>query len=164
MEEKKKQNFKMSIYKIKKYSEIDDEYIKNNAIVYTNIKKLIKDLQNDEGYHFRVHKNNQYIFFGDIVHYTKTIEEFIIDMQDFLKTYYDIEFDKDEFKYTKNNNYKYPNENSYHYTIPKINASTEKLKEIHTNFNKIHKKTLDTSIYSEHWYRCHNQKKGNICQ
>jgi len=161
MENLEKQKFKTSIYKINKYSEAHDEFIKNDAITYTNIDKLIEDLKKDEGYHFRVHNKHQYIFFGDIDHYTKTIEEFIIDMQEFLKTYYNIEFNKDDFKYTKNNKYKYKNENSYHYTIPKFNASTEKLKEIHTNFNKLLKIKLDTSIYSEHWYRCPNQKKGH---
>jgi phage/plasmid-associated DNA primase len=157
MEKKEETKFFTTIYKIVKYSEADDKYIKNNGIKYTNINKLITDLNKDEGYHFRVHNNNQYIFFGDIDKYVKTIEEFIIDMQIFLKENYNIEFEKDDFKYTKNNK----KQGSYHYSIPKFNASTEKLKEIHSNFNKIHKKTIDTTIYSEHWFRCHNQKKGN---
>ena len=157
MEKKEKQIFQTSIYKINKYSEADDNYIKNNKIIYTNINKLIKDLQKNEGYHFRVHNDKQYIFFGDIDNYNKSVEEFIVDMQKFLKENYDIYFENIDFKYTKNN----IKDGSYHYSIPKFNASTEKLKEIHTNFNKIHKKTIDTTIYSEHWFRCHNQKKGN---
>ena len=72
-----------------------------------------------------------------------------------VKEHYEIEFESNDFKYTKNNKI----DGSYHYSIPKFNACTEKLKEIHENFNKIHKKIVDTSIYSEHWYRCHNQKK-----
>ena len=57
---------------------------------------------------------------------------------------------------------------SYHYSIPKWNLSTEKLKEIHSNLLEIYndefidnkKKLVDTSIYSEHWFRCPNQSKG----
>jgi len=159
MEEKKEEKFKTNIYKINKYSEIDNKYIKNNAIPYTDIKKLILDLKKDKGYHFRIKNNKQYIFFGDLDHYTKPIDNFIIDMQDFLKKYYNLNFDKEEFKYTENR--KNNPIDSFHYSIPKFNASTEKLKEIHSNFNKIYKKTIDTTIYSEHWFRCYNQKKGN---
>jgi len=38
MEEKKEEKFKTNIYKINKYSEIDNKYIKINAISYTDIK------------------------------------------------------------------------------------------------------------------------------
>ena len=155
MEEKKEKKFEITIYKIKKYSESDDKFIKEQGIKYTEINLLIQALQIDEGYHFRIHNNNQYIFFGDIDKYTKKIEEFINDLQKFLEEYYNIEFDMNDFKYTKNNKI----DGSYHYSIPKFNASTKKLKEIHDNFNKIYIKTVDTTIYSEHWYRCHNQKK-----
>lgn len=156
-----KQKFATTLYKIEKYSTADVNFIKNEGIKYTNIDKLVKDLKKNEGYHYRIHNNHQYIFFGDIDHYTKPIDEFINNMQQFLKENYNILFEIDDFKYTKNNNYEHVNENSYHYTIPIINASTEKLKEIHLNFNKVYKKTTDTSIYSEHWYRCPNQKKCN---
>lgn len=155
MEKKENIKFETIVYKLIKYSESDDKFIKERGIKYTNINKLIQALQKDEGYHFRIHNNTQYIFFGDIDKYTKTIEEFINNLQIFLKEYYKINFSVDDFKYTKNNKV----DGSYHYSIPKFNASTEKLKEIHENFNKIHKKTVDTTVYSEHWYRCHNQKK-----
>jgi phage/plasmid-associated DNA primase len=148
--------FEITVYKINKYSESDDEFIKECGIKYTEMNLLIQVLHKDEGYHFRIHNNNQYIFFGDIDKYTKTIEEFINHLQNFLKEYYDIEFNIDDFKYTANNKI----DGSYHYSIPKFNASTEKLKQIHESFNKIHKKITDTTIYSEHWFRCPNQKKG----
>jgi phage/plasmid-associated DNA primase len=154
MEEKE---FNTIIYKIEKYSLSDEKFIKNNGIKYNNIHDLINELQKNEGYHYRIHNHTQYIFFGDIDKYTKTIEEFIEDMRIFLRENYKIKFEKKDFKYTKNNS----TDGSYHYSIPTLNASTEKLKEIHTNFNKIHNKVIDTTIYSEHWFRCPNQKKGN---
>ena len=44
-------------------------------------------------------------------------------------------------------------------------GSTEKLKEIHLNFLKTLavdiQKSIDTTIYSEHWFRCPNQYKGS---
>lgn len=146
------------IYKIVKYSLADDLFIKNKGIKYTNINKLVTELQNDNGYHYRIHNCTQYIFFGDIDKYTKTIGEFIEDMQIFLLENYNITFNKEDFKYTKNDSVN----GSYHYSIPKFNASTEKLKEIHSNFNKIYNKVIDTTIYSEHWFRCPNQRKCNV--
>ena len=60
-------------------------------------------------------------------------------------------------------------ENYYHYSIPKWNASRTKLKEIHENLKKIYetefkigrKNIVDTTIYSNHWFRCPNQYKGS---
>jgi phage/plasmid-associated DNA primase len=150
--------FETTIYKIVLYSKADDKFITEQGIKYTEINKLIQALQQNEGYHFRVHKQHQYIFFGDIDKYTEPIEEFIANLQFFLKKYYSLEFVVSDFKYTVNNKV----DGSYHYSIPKFNASTEKLSEIHSNFNKIYIKIVDTTIYSNHWYRCHNQKKCKI--
>lgn len=159
---------KFVIYQINTYATANAHFIKNNAIEIDGIKGLTKTLNHDNGYHFRVHKNTQYIFFGDLDDYKSGIEIFIEKLQSFMKKNYDLCFERDEFKYTQNNN----NKNSYHYTIPKWNASTNKLKEIHQNlFNayeeeftylkdKKKNKCVDTTIYSEHWFRCPNQKKG----
>ena len=57
------------------------------------------------------------------------ISEFINLLSKFQK-YYNLDFTENEFKYTQNN----CNINSYLYSIPKWNLSTEKLKEIHSNF------------------------------
>ena len=54
--------------KTQKY--IDKDYIE------MDYKSLIKELKNDKFYHFRIHKNTQYIFFGDLDHYKDSIEEF----------------------------------------------------------------------------------------
>ena len=157
------------IYNIDMYSKSCDTFILNNKIIVNDKKELCKMLNTKKGYHFRIHKNTQYIFFGDIDNYTKNIECFINILQEFMKETYDLVFTMEDFKYTQNNE----NKNSYHYSIPKFNASTEKLKEIHelllkkyhdeftyVSKNNTIKKIVDTSIFSEHWYRCPNQKKG----
>jgi len=48
------------------------------------------------------------------------------------------------------------NKKSYHYYVQKFNASCVKLKEIHTYLKK-YIKTIDTTIYSNHWFRLPNQ-------
>jgi phage/plasmid-associated DNA primase len=136
-----------------------------------NLQDAIDQLENSNScFHFRIHPKTQYIFFGDLDNYPKHIDNFIGLLYTFLKDKYNLEFDKDnDFKYTKNNG----KIGSYHYSIPKWNLSTEALKEIHTEFLKtypsefivkINKKEtycVDTTIYSEHWFRCPNQSKGD---
>jgi phage/plasmid-associated DNA primase len=157
----------LKIYSINLYSIANAKFIKNNAIETNNINEITTHLSNDNGFHFRIHKKSQYIFFGDLDNYENSINSFIIILQEFMKEKYDLKFSKEDFKYTQNNE----KNNSYHYSIPKWNASTEKLKEIHTNLLSCYadkfinkqktSKCVDTTIYSEHWYRCPNQKKGN---
>ncbi len=154
----KNQNKKYTIYSIVTYKGITDDFIKNNGISFLDLKSIKKELKNDKGYHFRIQKNTNYIFFGDIDHYKKSINNFIKSLQSFLLTYYNLKFETDEFKYTTNNE----KTGSFHYSIPKWNASTKKLKEIHDNLkNYIGEQCVDTSIYSNHWFRCPNQKKGD---
>lgn len=138
------------------------------GIEFNDISKLCKELENNKHYHFRIIKGNQYIFFGDLDNYKQEINVFIQMLQDFMKNRYNLEFVTDEFKYTKNSN----KEGSYHYSISKWHATTNKLKEIHQNFIKEHKDDLthktdkktitvvDTTIYSNHWFRCPKQSKG----
>ena len=149
------------IYSVKNYKDATKKFINENAIIYTDIKELIDALKKDNYYHFRIHNNENYIFFGDIDNLKITIEEFKIMLIDFLRNNYNLVLEDNEFKYTQNN----VKNNSYHYSIPKWNCSTEKLKEIHINLIKeypILKKSIDTTIYSEHWFRCPNQSKGNV--
>jgi phage/plasmid-associated DNA primase len=155
---RQKRQTKTSVFKINTYVEANNKFIKDNEIVFDTLEKAVKQLKNDNGYHFRIHKKTQYIFFGDLDNYAYDINTFILSLQTFLKDYYGLQFSTDEFKYTQNNK----NANSYHYSISKWNASTEKLKEIHANFQKKcdGKRSIDTTIYSEHWFRCPNQKKG----
>ena len=136
-----------------------------------NLQDVCEQLINsDLCFHFRVHPKTQYIFFGDLDNYPKPINNFISLLHTFLKDKYNLEFDmENDFKYTKNNG----KNGSYHYSIPKWNLSTEILKEIHTELlkaypsefivklNKKETYCVDTTIYSEHWFRCPNQSKGD---
>ena len=160
-------NKSITLYNIKTYKDANKKFITKNGIIIDDVEEAKNYLKSSCGYHFRIHKNTQYIFFGDLDNYEKDITEFIDILKNFMFKQYDLTFDTEDFKYTQNNIKK----NSYHYTIPKWNASTEKLKEIHTNLLDMNKKyftykdktthnIIDTTIYSEHWFRCPNQKKG----
>ena len=160
---------KYILYSVPNYSLAGLDFINNNGLNFLTKKSLIEELKKDKNYHFRVHNKTNYIFFGDLDGYNNDIIVFREKLNKFLSEKYNISFQENEFKYTKNNK----KDGSYHYSIPKWNLSTEKLKEIHTNFLKLYKsdfslkinnKTInciDTTIYSEHWFRCPNQSKGN---
>ncbi len=159
------------IFSVTNYAFSNNDFIKNQKIIYNSIDELSKELElNDKYYHFRIHCNERYIFFGDLDNYKDGIMRFKEILVSFLYNKYELIVDDSEFKYTKNNK----KDGSYHYSIPKFNASLLKLKEIHNNLLNDHKedfiikgekkieKCIDTTIYSEHWYRCPNQSKGNI--
>ena len=155
------------IYSIKNYSIANSDFIKNNEIILSKTK-LCKELENDKNYHFRIHKNNQYIFFGDIDGYIPGIKRFIDILIIFLKINYELELNEEDISYTENDK----KIGSYHYSITKWNLSCENLKEIHNKLLKeyknefVHKNEkkivscIDTTIYSEHWFRCPFQSKG----
>ena len=140
------------IYSVKDYAKANDAFIEKCGVVFADVKTLCKELENDKSYHFRIHKNTNYIFFGDIDGYTGSIIDFTIHLQEFLETNYKLTFKEDAFTYTENES----KHGSYHYSIPKWNLSTEKLKEIHTKLKNTfdNKDVIDTTIYSEHWFRC----------
>jgi hypothetical protein len=153
----------MKIYKVSNYR-LENKDFEKNKLEFENIKDLIKELEeNDNSYHFRIHKNTKYIFFGDIDNLNQPIDSFITMLKSFLKSRYDLELEKKDFRYTKNN----VKNSSYHFSIPKWNLKVEKLKEIFQNFQDEYKvqlgntKAIDTTIYSEHWFRCPYQSKGN---
>lgn len=134
-----------------------------------SISDVVKILETDKYYNFRILKNENYIFFGDLDGFKKPFDDFINIIIIFLKNNYDLVIDEEDIKYTKNNR----KEGSYHYSIPKYWASVSKIKEIHQNLRKQYpdifkyvdeKKTqncIDTTIYSNHWFRCPNQSKGD---
>jgi hypothetical protein len=138
--------------------------------VSTSVEKIIQKISTiDNFYHFRIHNGTTYVFFGDLDHYPHDIIAFKTLLNTFLCKYYGISFTDDEFKYTINNK----TNGSFHYSIPKWNATSKKIKEILEKFVKyyevdliyttdkgIKKSCVDTSIYSEHWFRCPNQSKG----
>lgn len=160
---------KYILYSVTNYATADINFIKNQQLLFPTRKKVLDALTNDNNYHFRIHNKTNYIFFGDLDGYNDDISIFRSKLKDFLNQRYNLSFEDNEFKFTKNNS----KEGSFHYSIPKWNLSTEKLKEIHTNFLRLNKEEfcfkqnkkivncIDTSIYSEHWFRCPNQSKGN---
>jgi hypothetical protein len=99
----------------------------------------------------RITNNKYYLFFGEVDHYYKPFDEFILMLQSFLKNKYKLELDINDVKFTINDE----NPSSYHFVIPKWNTTISKLKEI---LNEI--KEIDKSIYCEHWFRYPNQSKG----
>jgi phage/plasmid-associated DNA primase len=158
------------IYFVKSYKLRESDF-DSNLLQFDTIDELVEELNNCKlCYHFRIHPNTTYIFFGDLDNYPKSIEHFTSLLKEFMNNFYNLEFNVEtDFKYTKNN----VKQGSYHYSIPKWNLSTEKLKEIHQEFIKNYKSEfiinssskditcVDTTIYSEHWFRCPNQVKGD---
>lgn len=133
------------------------------------VDETVEQLSSDYCFHFRIHPNTRYIFFGDLDNYQHDINNFINLLNQFMKNRYNLDFDKEnDFKYTRNTD----KPESYHYSIPKWNLTTEKLKEIHNELLATYPDELtifreqrtsycvDTTIYSEHWFRCPNQSKG----
>lgn len=142
------------LYRVNEYSSTDDKFL-NTGVRYS-LEGLIEELKKDNYYHFRIHRNGNYILFGDIDGYIGTIDNLKGTICDFMKNRYNVKIEYSDIKYTKNNS----KEGSYHYSVPKYWCSGRKLKEIHSNLKKIIK-AVDRSIYSEHWFRCPNQSKGN---
>lgn len=159
---------KFIIYCVKEYKKANLKFIKDNGLIYESIKKIGKELSNDNFYHTRIIKNNKYVFFGDLDGCPNTISSFKKILKKFLLENYGLKFTNEEFKYTKNSSKK----GSYHYSIPKWHCSTNKLREIHSNLIKQYQKEftkkgdkatlnfIDTTIYSNHWFRYPNQSKG----
>ena len=156
------------LYSVSSYSLPANEF--DNHMDEFTLEDAIEQLSSDFYFHFRIHPKTQYIFFGDLDNYPNSIDNFINLLHTFLKDKYNLEFDKEnDFKYTKNTG----KSGSYHYSIPKWSLSTETLKEIHSELlktypsefiiklNKKETNCVDTTIYSEHWFRCPNQSKGD---
>jgi len=161
------------IFSVTNYASCSQEWIENNKILFDSIDQLVEELKKkDNYYHFRIHKKGRYIFFGDLDNYKNSFEKFKEILKTFLWVNYDIFIEDNDIKYTKNN----VKNGSFHYSIPKLNGCVDKIKEIHNNLLKLWKdefvykgdkkieKCIDTTVFSEHWYRCPNQSKGNISE
>jgi hypothetical protein len=156
------------LYSVSSYSLSSSDF--DNHMEEFTLDEVIEQLSCDFFYHFRIHHATQYVFFGDLDNYPNQIENFINILHSFLKDKYNLDFDREnDFKYTQNTG----KQGSYHYSIPIWNLSTEKLKEIHlelikkypsefiVKLNKKETYCVDTTIYSEHWFRLPNQSKGD---
>jgi hypothetical protein len=159
------------VYAIDKYLGKTKDFIENEYEEF-ELKDMNKLLKNDGGYHMRIQKNDYYIFFGDCDYYKDNEpKKFFALLISFLDEHYNIKISFDDISYTINKS----KLGSYHYSIPKYYASTIKLKEIHENFFNHHKdifnyydennklqKVIDTTIYSDKWFRYPNQTKEQI--
>jgi P4 family phage/plasmid primase-like protien len=164
---------KYKIYALDNYRK-SDNFVKHGFKEY-EIDDLVEELENDECYHMRIHPSDDYIFFGDCDEFRSDPEKNAEDsfkmfaqlLIDFLKNSYNISIVHTDISWTYNESKK----GSFHYSVPKIYASAGKLKEMHSNFFKEHEniflykkgkknqKVIDTTIYSEHWFRYPNQTK-----
>jgi hypothetical protein len=157
------------IYPIKTYRQATAKFIANNCVSFDKIEDLSNELvTNNQGYHSRISKNDTYIFFGDIDNYEDNFDVFAHKLIVFLKNRYILHLDIMDIRYTKNNT----KNGSYHFSIPCFNLSIKKMKEIMCNminfypgdfsYNKDGKtwNCIDTSIYSDHWFRFPYQSKG----
>jgi P4 family phage/plasmid primase-like protien len=155
---------KYKLYALDNYMKRKD-FVDNGYIEY-GIKSLIKELENDKGYHMRIHPRCNYIFFGDCDGFRGSFNDFANLFMCFLDKYYEIKLQLNDFSYTANDSKK----GSFHYSVPKLYASAEKLKEIHLCFFEEHKhilydketktKIVDVSVYTEHWFRYPMQSKA----
>ena len=65
-----------SVYLVKSY-QLSASAFEDYLCEYDNVLELANELTvNRMCYHFRVHPNTRYIFFGDLDHYPKSIEHF----------------------------------------------------------------------------------------
>lgn len=158
-------NSTVKLYKIDKYTKTD-EFIKKSFIEYT-FEDAISELKDDNGYHMRLEKNNTYIFFGDCDEFNGEFSEFAVLLKQFLNKHYNIKIKKKDISYTKNKSIN----GSFHYSIPSLHGINDKIiKQIHENFANAHKQLfavdkkgkkscIDTSIYTNKWFRMPNQTK-----
>jgi len=152
---------------VKSYKCANQEFIESQQEGY-KLEELEKLLETNNYYNIRIHKKQNYIFFGDLDNYKHSFEDFVEKLISFLSIKYDILIEKKDISYTKNN----VKDGSYHYSISKLHCSCEKLKIMHEEFrnlypdhlknteNDITSNCIDTTIYSEHWFRLPMQYKG----
>jgi len=65
------------IFSVKNYENANSNFIKNNTIFYHDIDELCEELKKDNYYHFRVHKNKEYIIFGDLDNFQLGIDKLL---------------------------------------------------------------------------------------
>lgn len=154
------------IYSVPIYSNATKQFIKSGYREYT-LEDLATRLQTkDRAYHTRIHKKGVYNFFGDLDNYQGTFPEFAKILVWFLNKHYDIPVSEGDIMYTENKG----KQGSFHYSIPSIHCSCEKLKKIHTALLKAYptefthngQNCIDTTIYSEHWFRLPMQMKESV--
>ena len=106
---------KYKIYSVKKFLYNPKEYDPLDHPILFNVEDLVKELEEyDADYYFRVHKNTQYTFFGD-VDGVDDFNEYVTKFINFMANYYNVEILKDDISFTYNKGkmahiiYQYPN-------------------------------------------------------
>ena len=159
-------DYSVKLYKVDNYNKTAN-FIKKSYIKYP-LLDAINELKKDNGCHMRLEKGKTYIFFGDCDGFMGSFSDFATLLKDFLNKYYNIKIKKKDISYTENKSKK----GSFHYSIPSLHGTSDKIiKEIHDNFSKTYeelntidekgknKNCIDTSIYTEKWFRMPNQIK-----
>lgn len=151
------------IYNLTNYNVKIEKGVIKKQCLETDIEGIIEALELKRCYHMRLRKNDNVIFFGDLDGYQHDIEKFKKELKEFLDKRYNLTIDTEkDFYYTQN--YGTTKEgNSYHYSIPKYNCVNENLKKVISEFQKEYKygEEIDTSIYTDKWWRLPNQLKEN---
>jgi P4 family phage/plasmid primase-like protien len=159
---------KVKLYKIDKYNKTK-KFI-DNSFIELSIDEAVEELKTDHGYHLRLEKNKNYIFFGDCDGFSDSFLIFSKLLKKFLNYKYNIKIKKKDISYTENKS----KIGSFHYSIPKLFCSSILLKNIHEEFSKTYKELISTnengekkncidkSIYCDKWFRMPNQKKENV--
>lgn len=148
----------------------------NNLLAYEcydNIDTLVNKLETTSNfYNSRIgldpNRKIKFIFDFDKFDETgvNTIYDYLKSIIDYFKKIFNIHISIDDFAITKNDNYKDFPLASYHVVLTKIVDTPSNQKKIIYEglqfFDKtlFKKTTLDSSIYSSHWFRLPNQRKG----
>ena len=146
------QNNTFTIYKLKNYTISKNENGSFNCDSYTgSIDKVIKRLEKDKGYNLRIDPSKPCFLYGDLDHVPS--EDIFNNFIKLLCNVFDVSNDKISYSLSIK-----PNEFSYHWSIPSIQASPKILKNVLTKskFDEF-KQYIDLSIYTSHWFRLPNQ-------
>lgn len=171
-------NEKHKVWKICLYKMCNQKFIDKDFKEYC-LNDLLKVLEKDNGYHMRIIPNRNYIVFGDCDRFAilddsgkfvdcGNFDDFANLLINFLREHYLIQIESSDISYTVN----ISKPGYFHYSVPKLYASAQKLKEIHDYFFEKHKniffyhnedkskhRVVDVGIYGNKWFRYPNQTK-----
>lgn len=149
------------LYKLDSYfvEKNEDGSWKNCDYFDGSIEEVCKELEVHQGYHMRLTKNDDVMFFGDLDGYKEDISVFKDQMKEFLKDY-NMDIEDTDFSYTQNLGYKKEGK-SFHFTIKKYYSHITHLAKCMKQFKKKYGYggVIDISIYGDKWWRMPNQCK-----
>jgi len=153
------------VYPLKTYN-ASAAFIQNGYEEYTLEELTQRLMTQDRGYHVRIHNGEMYNLFGDLDNYLGGFPKFLGLFLGFLQERYSVVVLPEQVSYTQNKS----KEGSYHYSIPSVHCSCEQLKNIHSQFINENRSefvvdkhnAVDTTVYSEHWFRLPMQSKESV--